>query len=130
LALPRRSLELIDSDVLAEASVRSLVTSVTGQKVMKLFCCYDQPWWSQLKITSGPSGTDLPIGQVWYFGPDSAENESSLLLASYNDTLATSFWEGLASGEPFQPTYAGADVDPHWAEQVPSAFMVQEAQTQ
>jgi monoamine oxidase len=102
---------------------------VTGQKVMKLFLCYDQPWWSQLSITSGPSGSDLPIGQVWYFGPDSAQNESSLLLASYNDTLSTTFWEGLASGPPFQGAFAG-DVDPYWAEQAPSAFMVDEAQTQ
>lgn len=44
LALPRRSLELIDCAVLVEPAVRSLVSSVTGQHVMKLFCCYESPW--------------------------------------------------------------------------------------
>jgi monoamine oxidase len=129
LALPRRSLELLESDVLSEPLVNTLVTSVTGQRVMKVFCCYDQPWWKSLGITDGPSGTDLPIGNVWYFGPDSGSNDNSLLLATYNDTLDTSYWEGLTAGPPFagqQPT----DVDPHWLDQVPSALMVQQIQAQ
>lgn len=130
LALPRRALELIDVPVLEQPIPRGWVTSVTGQRVMKLFCCYDAPWWTQqLNITSGPSGTDLPVGQVWYFGPDSDENESSLLLASYNDTLDTTFWEGVSSGPRFEGR-AGVDVDPNWLAQAPSALMVEQAQTQ
>jgi monoamine oxidase len=96
---------------------------------MKLFCCYDTPWWSKLEITNGPSGTDLPVGQVWYFGPDSEENQCSLLLASYNDTLDTTFWEGISSGPRFEGR-SGIDVDPHWLAQAPSALMVEQAQTQ
>jgi monoamine oxidase len=123
LALPRRALELLDAQVLTAA--RPLVTSVTGQPVMKVFCCYDQPWWSKLGITAGSSATDLPLGQVWYFGPDSASNPNSLLLATYNDTLNPTFWEGIASGPRFP---GGEGGDPHWAEQSTSAYMVGELQ--
>lgn len=126
-ALPRRSLELITSDVLAEPSVQALVSSVSGQPVMKVFCCYESMWWKPLAITAGSSGTDLPIGQVWYFGPDSDTNPNSLLLATYDDTLSTTFWEGLQSGPRFP---SGNAVDPHWTEQAPSADMVAEIQRQ
>jgi monoamine oxidase len=129
LALPRRSLELIDADVLGTPFTQALVASVTGQQVMKVFCCYEQPWWKALEIANGQSGTDLPLGNVWYFGPDSATNESSLLLATYNDTLDTSYWEGLDLGPPFESRTSG-DVDPYWASQAPSASMVEEIQTQ
>jgi monoamine oxidase len=125
LALPRRALELLDSQVLAAA--RQLITSVTGQPVMKVFCCYDQPWWSKLGITAGSSATDLPLGQVWYFGPDSDSNESSLLLATYNDTLNPTFWEGIASGPKFP---SGDGTDPYWPEQATSDYLVGELQRQ
>jgi monoamine oxidase len=131
LALPRRSLELLDDGtvVLSERSVRTLLRSVSGHQVMKIFCCYETPWWSPLGIENGGSGTDLPIGNVWYWGPDGDGNERSLLLASYNDTLATTYWEGLTWGPRFQGTPPG-DVDPYWAEQAPSDLMVQEVQSQ
>jgi hypothetical protein len=128
LALPRRALEALESDVLAEPAVQQLVTSVTGQPVMKVFCCYEEQWWKPLGITAGSSATDLPLGQVWYFGPDTSTN-NSLLLATYNDTLNPTFWEGLASGPRF-PTQGPGGVDPHWAAQAPSADMVGEIQRQ
>ena len=63
LALPRRALELIDCSVLSDPSVEELIASVTGQPVLKIFCCYDQPWWIKpLGITAGSSATDLPLG--------------------------------------------------------------------
>lgn len=130
LAMPRRSLELIDADVLSEPAVLPLVQSVTGQRVMKVFCCYDEPWWAPLKITDGPSGTDLPVGNVWYFGPDSPTSDNSLLLASYNDTLDTSYWEGLSYGPPFAGRSSRADVDPLWSAQAASEAMVSEIQRQ
>ncbi len=130
LALPRRALELLDADVLETPPARELVTSVTGQPVMKVFCCYEQPWWNALGITAGSSATDLPLGQIWYFGPDSSSNDNSLLLATYNDTLNPTFWEGIASGPRFPGVDGGGDVDPHWVAQAPSAFMVGEIQRQ
>ncbi|MGH3128475.1 MAG: flavin monoamine oxidase family protein [Gaiellaceae bacterium] len=125
LALPRRALELLDAPVLTAA--RQLVTSVTGQPVMKVFCCYEQPWWSTLGIAQGSSATDLPLGQVWYFGPDSATNPNSLLLATYNDTVNPTYWEGIAFGPRFS---SGEGGDPHWAGQSTSAYMVEELQRQ
>ena len=127
LAMPRRALELLDSPILAEPSVRELIASVTGQPVLKIFCCYDDAWWAPLGITAGSSATDLPIGQTWYFGPDSASNSKSLLMASYCDTLDATYWEGLSAGARFPTTGPGA-VDPHWAEQAPSAGIVAEIQ--
>jgi monoamine oxidase len=127
LALPRRSLELITSDVLAESGVQQLVGSVTGQPVMKVFLCFEQMWWKSLGIAQGSSGTDLPVGQVWYFGPDPDTN-NSLLLGTYDDTLATSFWEGLSSGPSFPTTNGNPSSD--WAAQAPSADMVAELQRQ
>lgn len=130
LALPRRALELLEAQVLEKPTVRQLVTSVTGQPVMKVFCCYEQPWWNGLGITAGSSATDLPLGQVWYFGPDSGSNSNSLLLATYNDTLNPTYWQGLASGPRFPSEDGGGDVDPHWVRQAPSAFMVEEIHRQ
>jgi monoamine oxidase len=129
LAMPRRALESLTCSILATPAVQELIASVTGQPVLKIFCCYDEAWWSSLGITGGSSGTDLPIGQTWYWGPDSASNSNSLLLASYCDTLATTYWEGLSSGPRFQTT-GPASPDPHWAAQAPSADMVAEVQRQ
>lgn len=127
LAMPRRALELLSCSILAEGSIQELVASVTGQPVLKIFCCYDTNWWSPLGITAGSSATDLPIGQTWYFGPDSATSSKSLLMASYCDTLAATYWEGISSGPRFQTTGPPA-TDPHWAEQAPSADLVAEVQ--
>jgi monoamine oxidase len=127
LALPRRALELLSCSILAEDPVPELIASVTGQPVLKIFCCYDSNWWGPLGITTGSSATDLPIGQTWYFGPDSASNSKSLLMASYCDTLDATYWEGISSGPRFQTTGPPA-TDPHWAEQAPSADLVAEVQ--
>jgi monoamine oxidase len=129
LALPRRALELVDCSVLADPSVQELVASVTGQPVLKIFCCYEEAWWAPLGITAGSSATDLPLGQTWYFGPDSTSNPNSLLMASYCDTLDVTYWEGISSGPRF-PTQGPGAVDPHWGEQAPSADLVAEIQRQ
>ncbi len=127
LALPRRALELLSCSILAQDPVPELIASVTGQPVLKIFCCYDSNWWGELGITTGSSATDLPIGQTWYFGPDSASNSKSLLMASYCDTLDATYWEGISSGPRFQTT-GPPGTDPHWAEQAPSADLVAEVQ--
>jgi len=133
LALPRRALERLGDDtvVLSEPPVHRMVESVTGQQVMKIFCCYEQAWWSEspLNITLGNSATDLPLGNVWYFGPDTSTG-NALLLASYNDTLATTYWAGLKTGPRYVPPGGTADVDPHWVDQAPSDIMIEEVQRQ
>jgi monoamine oxidase len=131
LALPRRALELIapGTPVLAAPATQRLVRSVSGHRVMKVFCCYESAWWGSLGITSGSSATDLPIGNVWYFGPD-PDTGNTLLLASYNDTLATTYWEGLTWGPRFRPSPPPSGTDPHWLEQAASDLMVEEVQRQ
>lgn len=126
LAMPRRALQRIapGSVVLDAPWAQPLIESVTGQSVMKLFLTFQTPWWTTLtpSITEGSSSTDLPVGQCWYF--TATDGGDSLLMASYNDTLATSYWEGLAAGPRF-PTQA-ANPPPRWVEQAASQAMVDE----
>jgi len=130
LAMPQRALELLapSSIVLGRPDLSPAVGSVTGHRVMKIFLAYDTPWWQQLGITDGSSSTDLPLGQCWYFSPVAGQgNTNSLLMASYNDTLATTYWEGLEGGQAFvNPAGTG----PFWSAQAPSALMVEEVQRQ
>lgn len=126
LALPRRALQIIapGSVVLPEPSTQELIKSVTGQRVMKVFLTFSQAWWEQLSppILSGSSATDLPLGNCWYYG--ATNGGDSLLMASYNDTLATSYWEGLESGPRF-PTQA-PNPPALWVQQAASQAMVNE----
>ncbi len=130
LALPQRALEILapSSVVLDDPALSPALGSVTGHRVMKIFLAYPSPWWNDLGITDGSSSTDLPLGQCWYFSPVPGQgNTNSLLMASYNDTLATTYWEGLEGGDPFEnPVGTGR----FWSEQVPSALMVAEVQRQ
>ena len=100
LALPRRSLELLDptGPVLGAPAFRRLLGTVEPIPLFKSFVAYHEPWWSKsLGIETGRSVTDLPLRQVYYWS--TTPNESSVLLATYDDTLNVSFWQGLA-GDP------------------------------
>ncbi|HAL28340.1 MAG TPA: amine oxidase [Chloroflexi bacterium] len=99
LAMPRRSLELLDPSgpVLGDPGFRKLLTTVTPIPLFKSFVAYHQPWWETLGITSGRSVTDLPLRQTYYWS--STPKKNSVLLATYDDTLNISFWQGLA-GDP------------------------------
>ncbi|MEO0492103.1 MAG: NAD(P)/FAD-dependent oxidoreductase [Actinomycetota bacterium] len=126
LALPRRALDIItpNTPALQAPGVAPALESVTGHKVMKIFLAFDEPWWEQLGITDGSTSSDLPLGQVWYFSPPKGStNTKALLMASYNDTLATTYWEGLEGDSTFvNPSNSG----PFWQGQSPSELMVHE----
>jgi monoamine oxidase len=96
LAMPRRSLELLDESgpVLGDPGFRKLLTTVTPIPLFKAFVAYHEPWWEALGITSGRSVTDLPLRQVYYWA--STPKKNSVLLATYDDTLNVSFFQGLA----------------------------------
>jgi monoamine oxidase len=96
LAMPRRSLELLDESgpVLGDPGFRKLLTTVTPIPLFKAFVAYHEPWWEALGITSGRSTTDLPLRQVYYWA--STPKKSSVLMATYDDTLNVGFWQGLA----------------------------------
>lgn len=109
LAMPRRSLELLDQenfffDPLTQQTLQKNIASVIMEPSFKLLMGFEEPWWKEdFGATSGHSITDLPLRQCYYFGTDPA-NEHSLLLGSYNDMRTWSFWAVLAANpERFTP---------------------------
>lgn len=126
LAVPGKALQDLtpSSIVLPEPVVQPRVKMVTGHKVMKIFLAFASPWWQGLGITDGSTSSDLPLGQCWYFSPKpGASSSNSLLMASYNDTLATTYWEGLEGTPAFENP---PDANAHWVAQAPSQLMVEE----
>lgn len=117
LALPQLALRRVKfgydlSDVEGE------IDSVTAHPLFKLFLGYETCWWSDpraLGSESGRSTTDLPIRQVYYFGPDKADEAlcasnskdagKAMLMASYNDSHYVDFWKPLIQREGRGPYY-------------------------
>lgn len=106
LAMPRRSLELIESSFFEDPWLKENLPSVLIQSAFKLFLAYERPWWRALGLVAGRSVTDLPVRQLYYFGTE-AEQEggnpwfNSLLMASYNDMGTVPFWKGLEEGKAY-----------------------------
>ncbi|MBI2718118.1 MAG: FAD-dependent oxidoreductase [Rhizobiales bacterium] len=102
LAMPRRSLELLDPaclDLLAEGAgdtFRRNLDSIIMEPSMKILMGFTEPWWRTIGLLSGHSITDLPMRQCYYFGVDPADSHS-LLLGSYNDMDTVSFWQPLSA---------------------------------
>lgn len=116
LAMPQRSLELLDPDsfIFLNRQFKKDLATVTAQASSKLFLSYDRPWWQELspKITKGRSDTDLPLRQCYYVGTETQDPNQgmSLLMASYNDDRAASFWDGYLQPDRFRqhnPPYMG-----------------------
>jgi monoamine oxidase len=107
LAMPRRSLELIESPFFEDRWLKANIPSVLIQSAFKLFLAYERPWWRALGLVAGRSVTDLPVRQIYYFGTEAEQQGglpfmNSLLMASYNDISTVPFWKGLEIGEPFK----------------------------
>jgi monoamine oxidase len=107
LAMPRRSLELIESRFFDDPWLEANIPSVLIQSAFKLFLAYERPWWRALGLVAGRSVTDLPVRQIFYFGTEAEQEDglpfmNSLLMASYNDIGTVPFWKGLETGEPFR----------------------------
>lgn len=93
LAMPKRAIELLDQDSFPfkdEQFVMDL-KRVAPENASKVFLWYDDPWWTKLGFSNGPSRTDLPLRQCYYFG---TSQNKGLLMASYSDGIAVDFWEG------------------------------------
>jgi monoamine oxidase len=101
LAMPRRSLELLDQynfffDPHRQPLVRHNIESVMMEPSYKILLGFEYPWWRDLgEMIYGHSITDLPMRQCYYFGTDPSDGHS-LLLGSYNDMTTVHFWEGLS----------------------------------
>lgn len=141
LAMPRRSLELLDQDCflfspdggVLPTELALQVPSVLLQPSMKILMGFEYPWWrDDFGATAGESVTDLPMRQCYYFGED-PDDSHSLFLASYNDMDTVSFWAPLQAGELFEPRPTGLvsdeELEPWRGLQAPAA-MVAEAMAQ
>ena len=107
LAMPRRSLELVESEFFEDPWLKANIPSVLIQSAFKLFLAYESPWWRALGLVAGRSVTDLPIRQTYYFGTEAEQDGglpfmNSLLMASYNDISTVPFWKGLENGAPYE----------------------------
>lgn len=106
LAMPRRALELLDpTGKVLNRSVYRLIQSVTPVPMLKIWLCYETPWWETLGLSQGHAITDLPIRQCWYWGVEGDQpgadptNRHALILAAFDDTLNADFWAGLRDVE-------------------------------
>ncbi len=112
LAMPRRSLELVDWPMWTEDRfLRDNLASVLVQSAFKMVLGYRYPWWREMGLVAGRSLSDLPIRQTLYFGseadfPESGSNRNSLLMASYNDIGTIPFWKGLENDQAFDDRVA------------------------
>jgi len=111
LAMPRRSLELLEPspafNLRINTKLRELVRSSRSYPAFKLFLLYENRWWDQKgfrgqPIRHGRSVSDLPIRQTYYMRPDACEAgrggscpDYGLIMASYDDSVAVDFWQGM-----------------------------------
>jgi monoamine oxidase len=148
LAMPRRSLELLDPSSPipgpADGDLRkNLIETVTPIPLFKLCIAYDYPWWEAVGVTQGRSQTDLPIRQCYYWATGAAkqhdpDNRKAVLLATYDDGTNVDFWNGYSDPdhhELFDTIAVDAKVQAHpgsdaWNQHRPTAAMVDEADRQ
>ncbi len=102
LAMPRRSLELLDQnnfffDQVSQTVLQKNMASVIKEPSLKILMGFEQPWWKEdFHTMAGHSITDLPLRQCYYFGTDPKDSHS-LFLGSYNDMRTVTFWQALAN---------------------------------
>jgi hypothetical protein len=117
LAMPRRSLEMLAANctpdnTLNNPKVMNYLQSSIDQPAMRIGMLFNEAWWTDTgivqypmqtntqyppsdKLMGGPSITDLPLRQVFYFADNSADpgpNGPYVMLASYDDMTYASFW--------------------------------------
>jgi monoamine oxidase len=100
LAMPRRSLELLDQNNFFFQQDRNTVlqrniASVIKEPSLKILMGFESAWWKEdFGTIAGHSITDLPVRQCYYFGTD-PDDSHSLFLGSYNDMRTVTFWKTL-----------------------------------
>ncbi|MCX4626245.1 FAD-dependent oxidoreductase [Streptomyces sp. NBC_01443] len=137
LAMPQRSIELLDPDTFLFASDQFLsdLGSIIPRPASKLFLGYDRPWWEDLGLRAGRSVTDLPLRQVYYWGVEGDQtgadpaNRNALLLASYNDVSDVEFWNELLP-QPNRLAPVAATRPPRPMDAAAPGQLVDEAQRQ
>jgi hypothetical protein len=116
LAMPPASLDLVAeatrygdnagrTDVMNDPQVQLYLEGVIRQPSMRVMMFFDSPWWFDTPYPPqlsgavniyGPTITDLPLRQIYYFGQNGlAANAAYGLLASYDDMQYVQFWQEL-----------------------------------
>jgi len=110
LAMPRRSVELVRSTAtsgslsanLGNKDVRLLLESVIEQPSYKIAISFKSDWWNSATYKPnlsnnawGPTVTDLPLRQIYYFNPEENAPNTYSMLAAYDDMRFTRFWQEL-----------------------------------
>ena len=121
MAMPPRAIELVAQatryqdmtpgvDALNAPNVQNYLHSVIVQPSYKVAMFFDSDWWNHAPYPPrlvnqaggdvnvfGPTVTDLPLRQIYYFGNNATSNEPGParygLLASYDDMEFTQFWQ-------------------------------------
>lgn len=97
------------TNFLNENRVATYLESVIHQPSYKVAMFFDREWWKEDDLpmplnvdtatnTFGPTITDLPLRQIYYFGDNSPGNVGTPvygMLASYDDMRYTQFWQEL-----------------------------------
>lgn len=105
LALPPKALRGVDLPNLLKGEKRrwrKLINTSRPHRLEKIFLVYEEPWWKHTNIPRAESGrvfTDLPMRQIYYYGPEwlrenkysTSEKDLSLLMV-YNDSHYEGFW--------------------------------------
>lgn len=116
LSMPPNSIQLVaeatryldnsgKDDLLNDPQVQLYLQSVMLQPSFRILMFFDRPWWNETKYPPrltepnmfGPTITDIPLRQIYYFGDNSPGNPNPVygLLASYDDMQFTQFWQDL-----------------------------------
>ncbi|MBS0124457.1 flavin monoamine oxidase family protein [Thetidibacter halocola] len=124
LAMPPEAVELVaqasrytgvpagGTDFLNAPNVANYLDSVVRQPSYKVAMFFDRPWWTEATyppdLTSsgsqsddvfGPTITDLPLRQIYYFGNNALKDYEGPpvygVLASYDDERFVEFWRQL-----------------------------------
>jgi hypothetical protein len=138
LAMPRNSIELVAQNCppdhpLRDRRVKLYLESVIEQPSYKVALLFNTDWWRTSEfppdltdpgpLNYGPSITDLPLRQVYYFGNNSSGGQPAYgLLASYDDMWYTRFWQemelpigesrSIPISEDYQPLGTGRRIPP------------------
>jgi len=79
------------------------IASVQPVKAFKMFLAFSQPWWTKYNITSGVMVISAPAKKIYYWGVESTygqpNNTNSVLLATYSDEIAATFWAQMLLGQ-------------------------------
>ena len=108
LAMPTGALNRLDLQ--ASTAFKAALDASEGVPACKIFLTFDRPWWEDMPQGPGrielghfsASHTDLPMRQCYYLGTDPGSGRA-LLLGSFGDNRAVSFWPALLNHDEPDP---------------------------